>query len=43
MLVLYLAIDHDIEANAVDFIQGAEALAVLIHVIAGKSAGGQIS
>lgn len=41
--LLYLAIDHYIKANAVDFIQGAEALASLIHVVAGKSAKRQIS
>lgn len=43
VLLLYLAIYHYIKANAEYFIQRAEALAVLILVIAGKSAGGQIS
>lgn len=39
MLLLYLPIDHDIKANAVYFIQCAVGLAVLIVVVAGKSAG----
>lgn len=43
VFLLYLAIDHDIKANAEYFIQRAEALPVWILVITGKSAGGQIS
>lgn len=41
MLLLYLPIDHYIKANAVYFIQCAEGLAILIFVVAGKSAGRQ--
>lgn len=39
LLLLYLAIDHYIKADSVDFIQGAESFTVLILVISCVSVG----